>query len=137
MHFYTLNSQNSSKLYLWEIEEISLNERFKDTLTPLYWFFEEVSKYPTKQVVYARALIPHTRINRYSTNFSTNLERFYITNPCNDLGLVAIENDKWYKVIGDKPIKTFYVRKQDQFCFEHFSREGKLNEFIKYVYRGN
>lgn len=136
MHFYALNSKDYTKLYIWEVEEIPLNERFKDVITPLYWFFEEVSKYPTKQVVYAKALVPHTRINRYSTNFSTNLERYYITNPYNDLGLVAIENNKWYKVIGDKPIKTFYIKSRERAMFQYFAKEGMLNEFIKYEYRG-
>ena len=135
MYFYALNSKDYTKLYIWEVEEISLNERFKDAAPSLYWFFEEVSKYPTKQVFYARALIPHTRINRCSTHFSTNFERDYIINPCDDLGLVAIEGGKWYKVIGEKPIKTFYVKSKERAMFQHFVKEGKLNEFIKYGYR--
>lgn len=148
MHFYTLNSQNPSKLYLWEIEDVPIfqepiQEKLHPNLSgmkaPFYYVFEELRRYPNNQVVFAKAIIPtiiHTtgiQINEVAlNNFNFN-----IYNPNKDLGLIVLWNDNWYRVIGDKPIKTFYVKKQDQFYFEHFSREGKLNEYIKYDYRGN
>ena len=123
MYFYTLNSQNPSKLYLWEIEDVSIQEKLHPHLnlscikSQSYYVFEELRRYPNNQVVFAKVL--------------------FSTNPIEDLGIVALCDDKWYRVIGDKPIKTFYVRKQDQFCFKYFSEKGELNEFIKYEYRGN
>ena len=143
MHFYTLNSQNPSKLYLWEVEDVAIQEELyphlSDIKSPFYWVFEELRRYPNNQVVFAKALIHH---NNHITGFRPNEVAltnfsFNIHNPNKDLGIVAVWNDNWYRVIGDKPIKTFYVKKQDQFYFEYFSKKGKLNEFIKYEYRGN
>lgn len=142
MHFYTLNSQNSSKLYLWEIEDVAIQEELHPHLSgiksPFYWVFEELRRYPNNQVVFARALIPTTvhRTGFQPNEIALNNFNFNIYNPNKDLGIVALWDDKWYRVIGDKPIKTFYVRKQDQFYFKYFSEKGKLNEFIKYEYRG-
>ena len=70
MHFYTLNSQNPSKLYLWEVEDVAIQEELyphlSDIKSPFYWVFEELRLYPNNQVVFAKALIPH---NNHITGF--------------------------------------------------------------------